>query len=605
MTPGPMTPRQMNLGPYLKDAWRLALPYFRSEEKWTARLLLASIIAMNLSLVGMTVVLSYWNRAFYNTLQSKDWDQFIQLLFFYRGGDQPFLPGFVPLVTVLIPVSIYRTYLNQWLQIRWRRWMTDRLLTDWLSDRAYYTISLMADPEGAGTDNPDQRVADDLRTFVDSTLRLGLGLLSNVVSLFNFALILWTLSGSVELFGLSIPGYMLFAAILYAAFGSVLTAYVGRPLAMLQFQQEKVEADFRFGLVRVRENTEGIALYAGEQAERGGLIGSFTAVYANWFQIMKRQRLLNALIAAYEQASVIFPIVVAAPRFFFGKLSLGELTQTAGAFGRVQHSLSWFIESYAELASWRATVTRLASFHRAIETARGLAEAGVRLRSQPGNATAAPIIANDLSLALPDGTILLQSSGNLFTPGRSTVISGRSGSGKSTLFRALAGIWPYGRGTVERPPGKYLFLPQRPYIPLGTLRHAVAYPDDVTSYPDAAIHQALEDAGLASLIPQVDDPQPWQQRLSGGEQHRLAIARALLLRPDWLFLDEATANLDPEAEAELYARLRERLPATTLISIAHRPAIAQFHDQSEVFTRPAGQIGQLLASPSFPGKAPG
>ena len=579
-----------SLGPYLKDAWRLALPYFRSEEKWSARLLLAAIIAMNLSLVGMTVVLSYWNRAFYNTLQTKDWDQFIQLLFFYRGGTQSFLPGFVPIVCLYIPIAIYRTYLNQWLQIRWRSWMTGRLLTGWLSDRAYYTISLTADPEGAGTDNPDQRVADDLRSFVDGALRLGLGLLSNVVSLFNFALILWTLSGSVELFGISVPGYMLFAAILYAAFGSVLTAYVGGPLARMQFQQEKVEADFRFALVRVRENTEGIALYGGEQAERGGLIDRFAAVFANWLQIMKRQKLLNALIAGYEQASVIFPIVVAAPRYFFGALTLGELTQTAGAFSRVQSSLSWFIESYADLASWRATVTRLATFHRAIETARGLAEAGVHLATSPGQA----IAAKGLTVALPTGAVLLETSGELFQRGRSTVISGRSGTGKSTLFRALAGIWPYGRGVVDRPPGRYLFLPQRPYIPLGTLRHAVAYPDTGTVYDDASVQQALTDAGLISLIPMLDELQPWQQRLSGGEQQRLAVARALLLRPDWLFLDEATASLDPESEADLYRTMRERLPGTTMISIAHRPAVAQFHDAAETFTRQPGQPGTLI-----------
>ena len=577
------------LGPVLGDAWRLALPYFRSEEKWAARGLLASIIVLNLMLVGASVMLNYWNGAFYDSLQNKNWELFMQLLFSYRTGDAGFMPGFVPIVAIYIPIAIYRTWLNQLLQIRWRRWLTDHLLTDWLSDRAYYTISLTADPAGLGTDNPDQRISDDLRKYVEDTLRLGLGLLSNVVSLFNFALILWTLSGAVTLLGITIPGYMLWAAVLYAAIGSVLTHYVGRPLAMLSFQQEKVEADFRFSLVRLRENTEGVALYGGERAEKAGLIDRFAAVFLNWRAIMQRQKLLNALIAGYEQAASIFPIVVAAPRYFSGAIQLGGLTRTAGAFARVQGSLSWFIDAYADLASWRATVARLAGFQRAIVVARGLANQGARLRSGAGDGIAAA----DLALALPDGTPLLAYSGMLFPKGRNTAISGRSGSGKSTLFRAIAGIWPYGSGSVERPPGQYLFLPQRPYIPLGTLRHALTYPNADSSFSDDAVRQALASAGLAPLAPHLDDNQPWAQRLSGGEQQRLAIARALLLRPDWLFMDEATANLDPEAESELYAKLRQQLPNTTIISIAHRPAVAALHDAAQVFRRPPGQSGTL------------
>ncbi len=581
------------LGPVLGDAWRLALPYFRSEEKWSARLLLVSIIALNLLLVGMTVVLNYWNGAFYDSLQNKNWDLFIRLLFSYRTGEAGFMPGFVPIVVLYIPIAIYRTYLNQWLQIRWRRWMTDRLLSDWLSDRAYYTISLTADPAGLGTDNPDQRIADDLRKYVEDTLRLGLGLLSNVVSLFNFALILWTLSGAVTLLGITIPGYMLWAAILYALIGSVLTHYVGRPLASLSFQQEKAEADFRFSLVRLRENAEGIALYRGETAEKAGLADRFAAIFVNWRSIMQRQKMLNALIAGYEQAAAIFPIVVAAPRYFSGEIALGGLTRTAGAFARVQGSLSWFLESYSDLASWRATVARLANFSRAIEVARGLADQGVSLRTGDGDGLAA----DNLSLTMPDGTPLLGYSGVLFPKGQSTAISGRSGGGKSTLFRALAGIWPYGGGTVERPPGRYLFLPQRPYIPLGTLRHALTYPAAEAGFGDNVVRQALTDAGLPQLAQHLDEDQPWTQRLSGGEQQRLAVARALLQRPDWLFMDEATASLDPEAESELYAALRRQLPDTTIISIAHRPAVAAFHDTAQVFNRPPGQAGRLESLP--------
>ena len=582
-----------NLGPVLEDAWRLTLPYFRSEEKWSARLLLASIVALNLLLVGMTVVLSYWNRAFFDSLQNKDWDLFMQLLFTYRGGEAGFMPGFVPIVMVYLPVAIYRTYLNQWLQIRWRRWMTEGLLTDWLADRSYYTISLTADPAGFGTDNPDQRIAEDVRKFVMDTLRLGLGLLTNVVSLFSFATILFTLSGIITILGVSVPGYMLWAAIIYAGIGSVLTHYVGRPLAVIDFVREKAEADFRFALVRLRENTEGIALYGGEREEKAGLNERFKVIVGNWYQLMHREKLLNALVTVYDQAAGIFPIVVAAPRYFSGQITLGGLTQTAGAFGRVQSSLSWFIDFYPALASWQATVARLASFNRAIVVARNLADQGTRLRTVEGEG----IASEHVSLALPNGTPILEHTGMLFPQGQSTAISGRSGSGKSTLFRAMAGIWPYGAGTIERPPGQYLFLPQRPYIPLGTLRHAITYPAADGSFSDEAVHQALEGVGLSALAPLLDEDQPWSQRLSGGEQQRLAIARALLQRPDWLFMDEATASLDPEAESELYGTLRRSLPDTTIISIAHRPAVAAFHDTAKVFRRSVGQPGYLEIQP--------
>lgn len=579
---------QGGLGAVLRDAWRLATPYFKSEERWSARLLLATIIILNLSLVGMTVVLNYWNGAFFDSLQNKDKQAFLNLLLFWRTGEDGFMPGFVLIASVYIPIAIYRTYLTQWLQIRWRRWMTDRLLADWLSDRAYYTIGLQAGRDGATlTDNPDQRIAEDLNSFTTDTLSLGLSLLSNVVSLFSFAQILWTLSGSIAIMGVNVPGYMLFVAILYAIIGTWLTHLVGRPLAGLEFQRQKAEADFRFSLVRVRENAEGVALYGGERSENLGLLDRFAVVVVNWRQLMTRKKLLNALIAGYEQMAGIFPIVVAAPRYFAGEIALGGLTRISGAFSRVQGSLSWFVDAYSQLAVWRATVGRLTGFRQAIVTARTLAEGGVRLRE--GAATGLAL--HGVTLGLPDGRALLSDSGLVLPAGRSTVLSGRSGSGKSTLFRALAGIWPFGGGTVERPPGSYLFLPQRPYIPLGTLRHAVTYPG-AGSVADAAVHQALIDTGLAALIPDLDTDQPWAQRLSGGEQQRLAVARALLLKPDWLFLDEATASLDPEGEADLYRTLRAQLPGTTILSIAHRPEVAQWHDEKLVFKDGAVAPGQ-------------
>ncbi len=486
---------------------------------------------------------------------------------------------------------MYKTYLLQWLQIRWRRWMTARFLDEWLADRAYYRISLIGDKNGTGTDNPDQRISEDLRSFTSDTLALGLDLLSNVVSLFSFVGVLWSLSGSITILGLRIGGYMVWVALAYAVVGTVLTHIIGRKLANLSFVQQRVEANFRFALVRLRENVEGIALYHGEAEERVGLDGRFGGVVENWWSIMRRTKFLNALTSGYNQAAVVFPIIVAAPRYFSGQIALGGLTRTAGAFGQVQSAMSWFVNSYASLASWRATVDRLATFHRAIVAARAMSMAGPALTEGAG-----PVLRLEgLTLTLPDGSALLADTDLSLPQGGAIVLSGRSGTGKSTLFRAIAGIWPFGKGAIVRPPGRYLFLPQRPYIPLGTLRHAVIYPADVAD--PLLVEGAMRAAGLAHLIPRLDAEELWTQLLSGGEQQRLAVARALLLRPDWLFLDEATANLDPESEADIHRALRVGLPQTTIVAISHRPAAPDGTERQLVFRREIGHAGVLTETP--------
>jgi len=587
------------LGPFLRGAWRLALPYFRSEEKWTARGLLFVIIAMNLTLVGMSVILSFWNREFFNSLQNKDWAAFTQLLFWYRRTPSGLMPGFCEIAVIFIAIAVYRTYLTQWLQIRWRRWLTGRFLDEWLADRAYYRISLTTDDEAVGTDNPDQRIAEDLRDFVDSTLSLGLSLLSNVVSLFSFLTILWGLSGSIQVLGFTIPGYMVWVALIYAGIGTWLTHLVGRPLAILNFRQQRVEADFRYALVRFRENMEGVALYRGEGEERWHMRERFEHVIGNWWAIMQRTKLVNTLIAGYDQVAGIFPLVVAAPRYFSGQIQLGGLTQTASAFGHVQGSLSWFISAYSgnspsevSLVRWRSIVERLTTFHRAIVAARAATAQGLVCLDVNTDRVAA----HDLTLTLPGGTPLLQHAELVLEPGRSVIVTGRSGSGKSTLFRALAGIWPFGSGRVERP-ARALFLPQRPYIPLGTLRQVICYPADPSAYGQADVERALEDAGLGSFAAKLDSDSNWPQRLSGGEQQRVALARALLAKPDWLFLDEATASLDPESEAQLYRVIKQRLPGTTIVSIAHRPTVAALHDERLTLRREEGRPGTLVAVP--------
>jgi putative ATP-binding cassette transporter len=584
------------IGPFLKDAWRLSRPYFMtSEERWSARGLLLAIIVMNLLLVGLSVVLSFWRREFYNALQDKDWKAFLELLFLFRNTPSGLLPGFCEVAAVHIILAVYSIYINQLLQIRWRRWMTRQFLSEWLADRAYYHISLTTDHAAIGTDNPDQRIAEDLRDFTDTTLSLSLGLLSNLVSLFSFVGILWGLSGAIEVLGIPVPGYMVWVALAYAVVGTWLTHLVGRPLAILSFKQQRVEADFRYALMRIRENMESIALYRGEEEEGVTLRERFGAVIANWRQIMTRTKMLNSLVVGYDQVAVIFPIVVAAPRYFSGAMQLGGLMQTVGSFASVQGSMSWFVSAYAQLAQWRAIVERLATFHRAIVAARAETHGGFTTAGAP----AGEVHLSDVTMRLPDGTKLLEGASLRLTAGHSVVITGRSGSGKSTLFRVLAGIWPFGQGRVEVPANSF-FLPQRPYIPLGTLRHVITYPNAVDSFSQTDIARALTDAGLPQLVDRLDSDDQWPTRLSGGEQQRIALARALLAKPDWIFLDEATASLDPEAETELYTTLKARLPNTTLVSIAHRPSVAAFHQQKLVFKRAEGSAGTLLATAILP-----
>jgi putative ATP-binding cassette transporter len=565
------------LGTFLRHAWRLSLPYFRSEDRWPARGLLLAVLVLNLALVGVDVALSYWNNAFYNSLQDKDLGAFFALLTWgHHDKDGTLLPGFCLLAGLSVALSVYSVYLNQWLQIRWRRWMTERFLAEWLEHRAYWRIALAAQA-GSATDNPDQRIAEDVRDFVASALALSVDFVSNLVSLGSFVAILWSLSGPLVLWGINVPGYMVWLALIYAVGGTVAAHLAGRRLAALNFRQQRVEADFRFALVRFRENAEGVALYSGEAEEHRTLAARFAEVAGNWWAIMRQRKLLSAVTSGYNQAAVVFPVLIAAPRFFSGEIQLGGLTQTATAFGQVQSALSWFVNSYVSLASWRATVERLAQFHLAVLAAhaaqRGEHPQGVAVRPSNGP----DWMLHDVTLALPDGRILTETPTLALHAGESVVVTGRSGTGKSTLFRALAGIWPFGRGEVLRPQGRVMFLPQRAYLPLGTLRHALCYPDAVHTYTDEAIRAALEAAGLSALAARLDDDTNWSQSLSGGEQQRVALARALLARPDWLFLDEATASLDPESEAEFYATLRSALPQTTIVSIAHRPDVAALH----------------------------
>jgi putative ATP-binding cassette transporter len=547
---------------FLKAFWALAKPYWVSEQRGKGIALLAAVVALSLGLVWINVQINSWNNDFYNAIQDKRMEDFYSLLWKFTG-----------LAFAYIGIAVYRFYLQQMLQIEWRTWLNERFLAGWLEDRAYYRLQLL----DRGTDNPDQRIADDLNLFVTSTLSLSLGLLSAVVTLISFVAILWTLSGALEVAGVSIPGYMVWVALLYAGAGTVLTHFIGRPLIGLEFNQQRYEADYRFSLVRLRENSEGVALYCGEKEELGNFRGRFAAVIANWWAIMRKQKQLNFFTISYGQLAIIFPYLVAAPRYFSSAIQLGGLMQTASAFGQVQSSLSWFIDAYAQFASWKATVDRLTGFRASLDKVRDEAQ---KVQGERADAPAPDIALENVGVALPQGEPLLAPTTLELKPRENVLVTGPSGAGKSTFFRTLAGIWPYWKGKLRLPSGaRMLFLPQKAYLPIGTLRHAVAYPEVGDRFPDSEVKDALGAVGLAHFAGDLERSENWAQVLSGGEQQRLAFARALLNKPDWLFLDEATASLPEDAQDALYALVKARLPDTTVVSIGHRASLARHHEK--------------------------
>jgi len=564
-----------NLGKTLAIVWRLAAPYFRSEDKWPGRILLASVVVIELALVGLDVLFNQWYARFYNALQERNWDTFVSELTY-----------FAVLAAIFILLAVYQLYLNQWLQIRWRAWMTRRYLGEWLNDANHYRMQLLGD----AADNPDQRLTDDIKMFVEQTLNIGIGLLSSVVTLFSFFVILWGLSAAapLHLFGeaYNIPGYLVWGALIYAVIGTALTHLVGRPLIRLDFMQQRYEADFRFNLVRARENAEQIALLHGESAERNQLLRRFTLVVDNWIAIMIRTKKVTALTASYSQAAKVFPFILVAPAYFADKIQLGGMMQTASAFGSVQGALSFFVTTYRSLAEWRAVVSRLDGFKASIAHA-------MTLPREPGRIVHtttddAAIALDDLLLQLPNGKPMVAAKALHLRPGETSLIKGPSGAGKSTLFRAIGGIWPFGTGTIRIPAtARLMFLPQRPYFPVGSLKAAIAYPAESDTFDSNAVRAAVQTVGLPELADHLDQEAHWNARLSLGEQQRLGLARALLARPDYLFLDEATASLDEAAEARLYSLLAKELPSTTIVSIGHRGTLDTLHAR-EIALTPSG-----------------
>src|SRR5215472_4595766 len=550
---------------FLRQAWDLAWPYWRSDEKWSAIGLLAAVIALNLITVWLNVRFNYWNNDFYNALQEYQWPEFWRQFAIFGA-----------LAFAFIVVGVYSSYLRGILHIRWRRWLTERFLRDWLENQAYYRMQL----NQVATDNPDQRISEDLDRFATISLALSLGLLSSFVTLVSFLSILWTLSGDLMIplgggASVDIPGYMVFAALIYAVAGTMLTRWIGQPLIKLSFDQQRYEADFRFSLVRLRENAENVAFYGGESREFETFQSRFERVDANWWGIIRRRKKLTWFTTGYSQLAIVFPFVVAAPRYFNKTIQLGGLMQISSAFNQVQDALSFIISSYTEIAEYQSVVQRLSGFRARMDDI--VAE---RQWPQPIEIEheGTGVEVDMLDLNLPNGELLRSDISLAASPGEALLITGASGLGKSTLLRAISGLWPFGRGRIRVGDGRSLFLPQRPYLPLGTLADALAYPRSAAEQPRGRLADALRAVGLPELVDRLGEEANWAQRLSIGEQQRLAFARVLLARPQIVFLDEATSALDEAAEISLYRLLREAPWQPTIVSVGHHGNLRRFHD---------------------------
>jgi putative ATP-binding cassette transporter len=554
-----------------RHAWGLARPYFVSEEKTRAWGLLAAIVLLNLGAVYMLVQINEWNRVFYDALQNKQSTVFWQQL-----------GRFLWLALVYIVIAVYKFYLTQLLQLNWRRWLTDHMLQRWLALQAFYRLELgRYGQDAAGSqvpDNPDQRIQEDLSLFTSYSVTLVMGAFNALVTFVSFVGILWGLSAAMDvslpqLLGggvLQIPGFMVWMAVLYCLVGSAITFFIGKPQVGLNKRQQLLEANFRHHMIRVREHAEAIALDGGERVEGAQLSLRFSDALANYLQLLKQQKRLVWFTNFFGQVAVVFPFLIAAPRFFSGAIQLGQLMQIATAFNQVQDALSWIVNNYPDIAAWRATTERLASFDHSLQAQ--ARQGGVQL--QDANA----LHAQALDVRLPQGQPLLKQADLRVQPGDSVLVSGPSGGGKSTLLRSLAGIWPYAQGQVARPQDA-MFVPQRPYLPEGSLRAALAYPEAAQRYTDAQLQQALRDAELSDLVTQLDRQAAWNVVLSGGEQQRLALARVFLKQPAWVWVDEGTSALDGPTEALLYQRLRALVAARggALVSVAHRDSVRAFH----------------------------
>lgn len=553
---------------------RISAAYFNPRVSLLPLVWLAVIVFMTLFAVRMNILFSFWYNGFYSAMQSLDAAAFWRMLGLFGI-----------LATVHVARALINFYLQQSFQIRWRTWLTHVLIERWLSRQAYYRSQFV--PSNA--DNPDQRIQQDVESFVGSTLSLSMGLLDAVVSLFAFTIILWNLSGVLEVFGWEIPRAMVFAVYLYVIVATVFALKIGRPLIQLNFLNEKLNANFRYALMRLREYGESIAFYRGEKVERVALMRRFREVIANVWAIIFRSLKFQGFNLAVSQAAVVFPFIVQAPRLLSKQITLGDVMQTAESFSQVQNALSFIRTSYDNFAGYRAVINRLSGFLESMEATKKLP--GAHIETDDGLFSV-----DSLSVRTPAGQLLVEDLTLTVPTQASILIRGKSGVGKTTLLRALAGLWPHTDGNVRRPAGKQaLFLPQKPYLPLGTLRAALYYPTSARHDPQTA--EILQRCQLGHLVKALDEEDDWSRRLSLGEQQRLAVGRVLLNRPRIVFLDEASSAMDEGLEHAMYELLRESLPETIMVSVGHRSTLVEFHTRElELLGGGRWQLRELSAT---------
>ncbi|SDD58754.1 ABC transporter ATP-binding protein/permease [Sporomusa acidovorans] len=547
---------------FFHEAEDILRPYWQSAERWRSGAIVAGILALIGGQVYMSVLFNNWWKDFFNAIQAMNYADYIHQLMTYAL-----------LALLTFPLEGCQNYFQGILQLRWRRWLTEDYIGQWMFGKNYYNVQQIA----GDVDNPDQRIAEDLRLVTEDTIALIVSFVHTSASLLVFSSILWNSPGTLKIGGITIPGAMLWLAAIYALAGSWINHLLGKILAALNRRQQRFEADYRFSLMRVRENAETISAYYGEQREECGLAERFAKIMEAQLGIINRKKIMDWFFRAYFLLAELLPYLILAPLFIADSIRLGDMQQTAMAFVRVRMSFWWFMMNYEKLAKWKATIDRLIGFKKAMAQTAAL-QSGEITRQQ-GPLSEGIRIAR-LDLWLPDGQPLLQNITFAIPPASRMLITGPSGCGKTTLFHALNGMWPFGCGSITVPAkGRLLFIPQKLFVPIATLRQALVYPDASGDYCPDSMKQTLAAVGLPHLTGQLDTEQHWQQQLSPGEQQRLAFARALLIKPQWLFLDEATAALDEAAETQLYQLLLDRLPGTAIISIAHRPSLLRFHDQ--------------------------
>lgn len=548
-------------------AWQLISLYWKSEYKVSAYLFFAVILVLTVTLVGFDVAFNYWYNYFYNALQAYNLSSTLKLLVV-----------FCILAAFYIVIAVYRYYISQLFALGWRRWLTDQVLNRWLEKRAYYYLETF----DVKTDNPDQRIQEDINSLISSSISLVVGLVSAVTTFPAFIYILWTLSGVLSiplgsLGTLHIYGYLVWVGLIYNLIGTLITFKIGFPLVNLNFEQQQREATFRFSAIDLRSHAEQVALYRGENHQKNILNFHFIRVLENWYAIILRQKLLLWFTAGFNQVAILLPLMAALPNYFGKVFLLGGLMQTISAFGRVQDSLSYLVTSYTQIAEWRAITLRLTSFLNHLSDSEALAKKADQIDFQHNTNNAITI--KNLTINTANNEVLLGSIEEDFLHGQNYVIKGESGIGKSTFIKTLAGVWPYASGTISLPKHNHImYLPQKPYMPMGTLAEAILFPDKKNPELEKHLEKAMHDCHLSAFISRLQESAHWSEQLSPGEQQRIAFARVLIHKPDWVFLDESTSMLDLANEKHLYNILHERLPQCSIITVAHHASVDDFHD---------------------------